>query len=82
MRDTSSNDGRELVALAGSTENVQLKITSSAVKGAPSCQTTFFLSRQITDCPSLARPPFLTVGMLSASTGTNVPSAAGAARVS
>src|SRR5207247_4307990 len=32
----------------------QLKTTSSAVNGLPSCQATFFLSRQVTESPSLA----------------------------
>src|SRR5437879_4466923 len=31
----------------------QLKTTSSAVNGLPSCQATFFLSRQVTESPSL-----------------------------
>src|SRR2546426_6363639 len=41
-------------AVAGSVTYSQLKTTSSAVKGLPSCQTTFFLSRQVTDIPSFA----------------------------
>src|SRR5882672_9402788 len=36
----------------------QLKTTSSAVKGLPSCHATFFFRRQVTDRPSFATPPF------------------------
>ena len=66
--------------MPGSMANCQLKTTSSAVKGAPSCQVTFFLSRHSTQRPSFAMPPFLSVGNSSASTGAKVPSPCGAAR--
>jgi hypothetical protein len=36
------------------------------VKGFPSCHWTFFLSFQVTDVPSLAMPPFWTVGISAA----------------
>ena len=46
--------GPEVVAaVAGSAAYSQLKTTSSAVKGLPSCHATFFLSRQVTERPSL-----------------------------
>ena len=60
--------------------NSQLKITSSAVNGVPSCQTTLRLSRHVTHWPSLDSVPALREGSSSARTGTRVPSAAGAAR--
>src|SRR5215475_9215662 len=44
-------------ALAGSAAYSQLKTTSSAVKGLPSCHCTFFFSFQVTDLPSLATAP-------------------------
>ena len=47
-------------AVAGSVAYSQLKTTSSAVKGFPSCHWTFRLSFQVTDVPSLATPPFAT----------------------
>src|SRR5262245_65588435 len=64
-RATSSKPARVLVALAGSVANCQLKITSSAVKGAPSCQTTPFLSRQVTDRPPLANNSVFQLGILA-----------------
>ena len=66
-------------AVAGSIANSQLKITSSAVNGAPSCHSTLRLSRHVTHWPSLASVPALREGSSSARTGTKVPSAAGAA---
>jgi len=48
--------------------------TSAAVKGCPSCQTTFRLSFHTTDSPSRATPPFSTLGISCASTGTSAPS--------
>src|SRR6185503_10427830 len=62
------------VAAAGSAEYSQLKTTSSAVKGAPSCQVTPLLSFQITDLPSRARPPFWIDGTSAASIGIMLPS--------
>src|SRR6266849_375545 len=44
--------------VAGSMTYSQLKTTSSAVKGLPSCHTTFFFRRQVTDNPSFATCPF------------------------
>ena len=41
-------------AVAGSVAYSQLKTTSSAVNGFPSCHWTFFLSFQVTEVPSLA----------------------------
>src|SRR5439155_15583416 len=61
-------------AVAGSVTYSQLKTTSSAVKGLPSCQTTFFLSRQVTDIPSFATCPFCWLGTSAASIGTMFPS--------
>src|SRR6058998_1346342 len=61
-------------AVAGSITYSQLKTTSSAVKGLPSCQTTFFLSRQVTDIPSFATCPFCWLGTSAASIGTMFPS--------
>src|SRR5437870_10904906 len=61
-------------AVAGSATYSQLKTTSSAVKGLPSCHTTFFFSRQVTDRPSFATCPFSTLGTSVASIGTRLPS--------
>src|SRR5438132_7073570 len=61
-------------AVAGSTEYSQLKTTSSAVKGLPSCHVTFFFSRQVTDRPSFARSPFWRLGTSAARTGVMLPS--------
>ena len=61
-------------AVLGSRTNSQLNTTSSAVNGLPSCQVTPFLSFQVTDLPSLATPPFCTVGISAASTGNRLPS--------
>ena len=66
-------------AVAGSIANSQLKMTSSAVNGAPSCHCTLRLSRQVTHWPSLARVPAFQFGISSARTGTKVPSGAAAA---
>jgi hypothetical protein len=52
----------------------QVNTQSSAVKGLPSCQTTFFLSFQVTDLPSLARPPFWAVGISAARVVARLPS--------
>src|SRR4030095_13563685 len=78
IRVISSYTPRELLAVGGALAHSQLKITSAAVKGAPSCHCTFFLSRQITHWPSLATPPLATLGISSARTGANVPSDVGA----
>ena len=61
-------------AVPGSITYSQLNTTSSAVKGLPSCQTTFFFSFQVTDKPSFATPPFWTLGVSAARTGTTLPS--------
>ena len=61
-------------AVAGSTAYSQLKTTSSAVKGFPSCHWTFRFSFQVTEVPSLATPPFWTVGVSAARIGTMFPS--------
>ena len=52
-----------VAAVAGSMAYCQLKTTSSAVKGAPSCQVTPFFSFQMTDLPSAATPPFSRLGI-------------------
>src|SRR6266568_4177894 len=41
-------------AVPGAITYSHVKMTSSAVKGWPSCQTTFFFSFQVTDIPSFA----------------------------
>ena len=64
-----------VAAVAGSAEYCQLKTTSSALKGLPSCQVTPFLRFQITQVPSFARPPLSTLGMSAARIGTRFPSA-------
>jgi hypothetical protein len=60
--------------VAGSRMNCQLKTTSSAVKGWPSCQVTPRLSFQVTERPSADRPPFSRVGISAASCGIRLPS--------
>ena len=61
-------------AEAGSAAYSQLKTMSSAVKGLPSCQATFFFSLQVTDVPSFEIPPFWSVGTSAARTGWRLPS--------
>ena len=61
-------------AVAGSETYSQLKTTSSAVKGLPSCHVTPRLSRHTTQVPSLARPPLSTLGTSAARAGTMLPS--------
>jgi hypothetical protein len=61
--------------VAGSLQNSQLKTTSSAVKGLPSCQVTPRLSFQVTLLPSADRPPFCAGGISAARIGTRLPSA-------
>src|SRR6185295_1961201 len=61
-------------AVAGSAAYSQLKTTSAAVKGVPSCHWTLRLSRQVTTVPSLDTPPFWTLGSSRASDGTMLPS--------
>ena len=46
-----------VAAVAGSFAYSQLKTTSSAVNGLPSCQVTPCFSFQVTDLPSAARVP-------------------------
>ena len=60
--------------MAGSVAYSQLKTTSSAVKGFPSCHWTFFFSFHVTDVPSLEMPPFATVGISAARFGVRLPS--------
>jgi hypothetical protein len=60
---------------AGSVAYCQLKTTSSAVNGWPSCHCTFFFSFQVVDRPSAAMPPLARLGISAASTGTITPSA-------
>ena len=67
-------------AVAGSVAYSQLKTTSSAVNGLPSCHWTFFLSFQVTDVPSLAIPPFWTVGISAARFAMRFPSGSKEAR--
>src|SRR5688572_22746402 len=61
-------------AVAGSAAYSQLKTTSSAVNGLPSCQFTPRLSFHVTEVPSRATPPFCTLGISAASTGMRLPS--------
>ncbi len=61
-------------AVAGSDAYSQLNTTSSAVKGLPSCHCTPFLTFQVTDLPSLATPPFCTLGISAARLATRLPS--------
>ena len=62
------------VAVAGSRAYSQVKTTSSAVKGWPSCHLTPFFSFQVTDLPSAASVPSSRPGIVSASTGWRLPS--------
>ena len=52
----------------------QLKTRSSAVTGLPSCHAAFAFSRQVTDRPSFATPPFWRLGISAARKGTRLPS--------
>src|SRR5262249_39875070 len=61
--------------VAGSITYCQVKTTSSAVNGLPSCQVTPRLSRHVTDRPSRASRPLATVGTSSERTGMRLPSA-------
>src|SRR5215831_6403665 len=61
-------------AVAGSATYSHVNTQSSAVNGFPSCQATLFLRCQVTDLPSLPRPPFCAVGMSAARTGERFPS--------
>ena len=74
MRSISRYDPVVVAAVAMSAAYCQVKITSSAVKGRPSCQETPGLSRQMTHVPSRARPPLSRVGTSRARTGTTLPS--------
>ena len=74
IRSMSRYEPCVVAAVAGSMTYSQLKMTSSAVNGLPSCQTTFFLSRQVTDVPSFATWPFWRLGTSAASIGTRLPS--------
>ena len=60
--------------VAGSAAYSQLKTTSSALKGLPSCHLTPFLRRHTTEVPSRATPPFSTLGSSAARIGTTPPS--------
>src|SRR4029450_1107800 len=61
-------------AVAGSALSPHVHAPSSAVKGLPSCQPTFFLSFQVTDLPSLDTPPFCAEGISAARVGARLPS--------
>ena len=61
-------------AVAGSVAYSQLNTTSSAVNGFPSCHWTLRFSFHVTDVPSLAMPPFWTVGTSAARFGKRLPS--------
>ena len=74
MRSIARYEPFVTAAVAGSATNSQLKTTSSAVNGRPSCQATPRLRRQITQVPSFARPPLSTLGTSAARIGTMVPS--------
>src|SRR5437867_7928970 len=63
-----------VAAVPGSMTNSQLKTTSSAVNGLPSCQVTFFFNRHVTDRPSLLTMPFCTLGTSAARIGKMLPS--------
>ena len=63
-----------VAAVAGFLAYSQLKTTSSAVNGLPSCQVTPCFSFQVTDLPSAARVPSSRPGMEAASTGLRLPS--------
>ena len=63
-----------VAAVPESITNSQLKTTSSAVNGLPSCQPTFFLSRHVTEVPSRLTAPFWTLGTSAARIGTMLPS--------
>src|SRR6185503_783974 len=60
-------------AVAGSTTYSQLKTTSSAVNGLPSCHVTPFFSFHVTERPSFATLPFCTEGTSAARFGTRLP---------
>src|SRR5207248_1080205 len=62
MRAMSRYWPEAVAAVAESAEYSQLKTTSSAVNGLPSCHVAFFWSRQVTDRPSLATSPFCKLG--------------------
>ena len=61
-----------VAAVAGSAAYCQLKTQSSAVNGLPSCQFTPCFSFQVTDMPSVARPPFSRLGISAARSGTQI----------
>src|SRR5947207_4025012 len=61
-------------AVAGSAAYSQLKTTSSAVNGLPSCHVTLRLRRHVTLVPSFDTPPFCRLGTSRASAGTMLPS--------
>src|SRR5437762_740726 len=65
--------------VAESAANSQVRTTSSAVKGWPSCHTTPCLSFHVTDVPSLASPPLSRLGMSAARIGTKLASGSNAA---
>ena len=70
----------ETVEAAGSEAYSQLKMTSSAVNGWPSCQVTPRFSFQTTLRPSAESPPFSRLGISAARTGCSSPSASHSAR--
>src|SRR5258708_30477760 len=71
---TSLKEPMVSVAVAGFLAYSQVKTTSSAVKGWPSCQVTPFFSFQVTDLPSAASVPSSRPGIVSARTGRRLPS--------
>ena len=58
----------------GSTSRARLYFTSSAVKGVPSCHFTSERSFTRQCSPSADTPPFSTVGISAARSGTKLPS--------
>ena len=68
-----------VAAVAGSLAYSQLKTTSSAVNGLPSCQVTPCFSFHTTDLPSAASVPSSRPGIEAASLGLRLPSASQAA---
>ena len=63
-----------IVAVAGSLAYSQVKTTSSAVNGRPSCHFTPRFSFHTTDLPSAATVPSSRFGIAAASIGRRLPS--------
>ena len=64
-----------VAAVAGFLAYCQLKTTSSAVNGLPSCHFTPCFSFQVTDLPSAASVPSSRFGIEAARNGLRFPSA-------